>query len=1072
MTKDNLYTAIGKINDRYLKDVLKEESESFQNTHSYDLSVDCERTIVMDVVRKKKKRKNVFIIAAVLMLTAAAAAAVMAGIRNNNEEPDQDIAVKYFTQKEIELPEHLLKAENGFTTDSALYLQCFYEAERINSVFSILEENGSMNDLILNTEIYYLSDLMVSKDRIYTAERDKKGSMKIKVYDKSTGLVSAEKSPGNINLTGMHLNQNQELELFTEEYREDGILHTLHSRISTDTLEEKSVSDISEFIDSSLSVNHSAVVTDYGYYIISEKINSGEITAVYRFDNDDSLVYTYDDFGFTDKTVVSAFAMKNGNLCFASTDDYYSFDIDETDMLSGETVSYYHLTSDEKITSFKNITTEKYDFIYETEGGYYGFVADCELSESVYEKNKSGKTLEAAGPDNELIFFSQSDSTGYYVQILNEDGSLSESKYPLFSDDEITDLPRSSVCVSDNGTFYCIAVNEDEEMYHIVQTSTDGTTEKTEIEIPENFKGLRFGLVDPLIYLNGNFYTIVYYEDSNRICELSCEGKILSLSGEDDDVSYISDIVKTNDNRILVGYFEKGNISCIMNTSYYEPGKKVSEGKADLPPSIKLYSGFDDYIYLYSNLDGIYGYTVENSAVEIINWLDADWYGFNPESDINNVFFDRGGAVYNNLNGLVKYEPSDVSEEKTIISVAVDSDDITFKDAIVDFNRNNEDYRIKLINYKNFSGSSENGMLSHDTLTADIAAGKIPDLIITDNNGELQKYQAMGILDDLRPYIDRDSEISYEDYFANVFDSFSDGDKMYQLCVNFGISGIAGSKTVLGEERYWTRDEFLDFAEGKKDVFFNLSTDSLKDELISCSDFINFSNYTCTIDTLSFAGLLNFIKDQGLTEQEIAERYKENTDSCYARRFVDGSCLAENIEINGITDFDFFEKAYFEDGASFIGSPVKNNGAPLINAGMVIGITKKSQNHEIAWEFARRFIMDDYQNSFTMGQMSQTFPVKLSSFENLVSKAEKGKYSISTDFYDGRLRNTGALSKENAERLEGFLKSASGVSYADSRIKSIIYDETDRFLAEEQNAEETAENIKKKVKLYLDEIKK
>ena len=55
MTKDNLYTAIGKINDRYLKDVLKEESESFQNTHSSDLSVNCERTIVMDVVRKKKK---------------------------------------------------------------------------------------------------------------------------------------------------------------------------------------------------------------------------------------------------------------------------------------------------------------------------------------------------------------------------------------------------------------------------------------------------------------------------------------------------------------------------------------------------------------------------------------------------------------------------------------------------------------------------------------------------------------------------------------------------------------------------------------------------------------------------------------------------------------------------------------------------------------------------------------------------------------------------------------------------------------------------------------------------------
>lgn len=1072
MTKYDLYNAVGEIKEKYIKDVLQEESGSFDHTHLSEGSSDFERTIVMNVV-KKKKRIRIFAVAAILFLTAAAA--VIAGIlKNIKEEKKQDTVIRYFTPKEIELPEKLLSVDGGYVVGDEFYVVCYYDDDK-KATFTVIDTSAG-DETIVNTDTEVNAPIRsaFSEKCICIAERDQKNNfINLRAFDVNTGALLNERSVGNIIITGMYINNETSIiDLFSEEYQDDGVLHILHTKINADSLETESVSDLTKYIDSSLSVNHSVILGTNGFFVVSEKVITGEIKGIYSFDNDDNYLFGRDDFD-DNKLSAAAVMMKNGNISLISAENDHVYEIEETDMSSGEFAEYFRLETDEKVWSFKSINSEKYDLIYETETGYYGFIADTECSELIKEKGGSQDTLEASS-DDKLLFFGLDYDPGEYVQLMDENGRLSENKYRLFCDKEIKDMPKSEPYITDDGTFYCIAFDlyDADRAAYLVSTDTEGKTEKRRIESPDKYKGIKMRAFD-LAYANGSFYTIAAYESSNCVCEISPDGKILSVSDADEKVDYIEDIITTADGRIIVGYFGEGKsaVSDIMDMAYYEPGKKISENKASLPAATKIYNGFGKYNYVYANFDGLYGYTADNTIEEIADWIDSDILTYGNQNEFQYIFFDGNGSVYYNCNGLTKYEPCEKTESKTIITIASDCEDLSFKEDIKEFNKNNEDYRIKLINYKNFNSFSENGMLSSDSLSADLAAGIIPDIIITDSKGAMQFYQDTGILADMRPFIEKDTEISYDDYFENIFDAFSENGKMYQLCVNFTLSGLLGSGEILGEERYWTLDEFLDFAESHDEIFCNATSEQLKYELLSYTGFTDFRNHTCSFDSENFIRILNLIKTKGISEQEYKNRLENCSESYYLRRFVDKNCLVENIEINNITIFDVMEKAYFENGASFIGSPVENNGSAVINSGMIIGITKKSKNHDIAWEFVRSFIMDEYQEKIINSNIVTCFPVKYSAFEKIVAKAERGECSISADFYDGRFRNSGALSKDNAERLEGFIRNANKISRTDNQIKAIVFEETDLFLADGQTAWEAAENIQKKVSLYLKEIK-
>ena len=113
MTVENLYRAIGNMDDKYLEDLIKSETDIYNAAHSLDSSLYEERTIEVRVVKKKKRTISI-ILAAALLISSVAAAAVFMGTRKDKKEYTEKKLENYFREDDS------LKFSDGFSNFSTL----------------------------------------------------------------------------------------------------------------------------------------------------------------------------------------------------------------------------------------------------------------------------------------------------------------------------------------------------------------------------------------------------------------------------------------------------------------------------------------------------------------------------------------------------------------------------------------------------------------------------------------------------------------------------------------------------------------------------------------------------------------------------------------------------------------------------------------------------------------------------------------------------------------------------------------------------------------------------------------
>lgn len=113
MTVENLYRAIGNMDDKYLEDLIKSETDIYNAAHSLDSSMYEERTIEVRVVKKKKRTISI-ILAAALLIGSVAAAAVFMGTRKDKKEYTEKKIENYFREDDS------LKFSDGFSNFSTL----------------------------------------------------------------------------------------------------------------------------------------------------------------------------------------------------------------------------------------------------------------------------------------------------------------------------------------------------------------------------------------------------------------------------------------------------------------------------------------------------------------------------------------------------------------------------------------------------------------------------------------------------------------------------------------------------------------------------------------------------------------------------------------------------------------------------------------------------------------------------------------------------------------------------------------------------------------------------------------
>ena len=376
------------------------------------------------------------------------------------------------------------------------------------------------------------------------------------------------------------------------------------------------------------------------------------------------------------------------------------------------------------------------------------------------------------------------------------------------------------------------------------------------------------------------------------------------------------------------------------------------------------------------------------------------------------------------------------TDTRVVLTLAVPYFGSNISNVVNDFNRKNEDYKIKLVSY------------SHEEflrLNTEIIAGKGPDMM------DLSYYtynMTSGYFQDLLPYIDTDPELSREKFVPGLLDAQLTNGSLYELWPSFFLYTLTARTTDVGAESGWTVAEMRNLLESSGEERAPFEGWFTNSALLSWTlfaglhDFVNWETGTCSFDSEEFIALLELC-----SAVESLEGPQDGE--------IDNSRSRENVllilrQIGGVSSLSNIKKFYGNEEFTFIGFPTQNtNGAYFSPGGERLAILSYCEHKEAAWEFMRMFLLPKYQEELDGLSVLQFY------LEQCVQDAVDDT-EMSFDIAD-------------AEKLRNLIN-GTVVMQQDNSLRDIILEEADAFFAGDKTAAEAAAVIQNRATVYVGEI--
>ncbi len=1097
MNKEQLFEALEEVNEKYIyqagKNMYKENLTDI--SRFYEDHPQTEGAVKVKIVnnRKKIRPKTAFILAAVLIILSATAAVFFAMKKDKTEHKEykEKKITNYFRKDEqFSIPEKLLYTEEIAGYEDKFYMTAYIGQTESNyrvSLYNIkenkrydieLEENTSVIKCFTGNNNLWLS---VSKDEGMTCtllriNRDTlKTETSLKLQPQEYISELTEDSNGTVRITSYTLT--------------DGEISDVYFSVYDENLKEQKRENL---IDKTLIKDHLSrgfLTDDTGNHYMFYSDENDYITLC-KYSEDGRLLYTKEDIcSDMPGQFVCAFMSAAGNPTVASYDnDLYYFN--ETDPKTGETCQRYETDFDGQAESAALNT------------GYIQFIDD-----------KSNQNYDFVFADGSMI-------SGV---------SLSEDKIETIIDfSSMTELDDVSVysplsAAGENEILFSYTRNSDEEGLSLYITDTEG-----------NVKGKHYfgsqSYIDKIYACRGGAYLLLSsydstsFSESNRsryICRTDDQGNLISQAEINSDIDGIRDFIVTDDERIIIldyssnifilgkdaseisrieskdtaktveGVFSSQSEEYALIYDYSDSFeiRRINYENNSLEPVCSLEEkinkwihGNGEYELIFDPGDGLYGYDLRsNSTTELINWLDSDISTSISKiacanSDIvmySTYDIYKGYTEQLNIIHRVDDETLRSIQNRKLINVACTgyiSQGI--KAMVSDFNSSNDSCRIHLEDYTKYSSS-----VFCSRLDEDIVNGSIPDVVLSGDNFDINRYAMKGAFEDLNKYMETSPEINRQDYFENVLDAYSTAGKQYCIPLSFSLDCLAGKKSVLGDINKISFDEFFRLSE-QKDLFCrdDMPYEFFTDFFINSnlSEYVDFENKKCSFDNENFIKLLEIIKESGIDEETYNQKLREESaDNREALSIIENKSVFHPALFGNFSQFANTQQTYMEEEASFIGLPSgKNSGAVLIPV-CTAAVFSSSENKDDAWNFVKMLLTEEGQKAcVTSGTFNvyYDYALKKSVYDTEV-QAEKNKND--TVYVSDAHGNSIKLKKTDQktfDKIYSLITSASTTSSFDSRISEIISEQTDKYYSGAQSAEETAGAIQSKVTLYLKEI--
>ena len=594
--------------------------------------------------------------------------------------------------------------------------------------------------------------------------------------------------------------------------------------------------------------------------------------------------------------------------------------------------------------------------------------------------------------------------------------------------------------------------------------------------------------------------SLVLDKDGNFIVAGDHLLKAINMNGEtvwEANVDeYVDTVACTPDGRVFItmwngnsgeSAFEVDSVSHTLGEPIEVPGDVYT-----------FYAGGGDYPLYYTSGTVFYGLDpASGTSTRLFNWLDLD---INSDSLSSLSVLSSGEIVgvtsnYSNVSGTFNFEkfsvnkvPYDSVAHKEVITLGTQSLGYEYKTAIIDFNRKNDKYRIEVIDYSEYN-TEDDYSAGLTKMTTEIMAGNVPDIL--DLNGlPTTQLAAKGILEDLYPYIDSDSEFDRSDFFENVLAAFEHDGKLVSTVSGFSINTVLGASSLVGDTPGWT---YADFNSALAQMRENVPECDPFDEyttrdtmLTSClgldmANFVNWDTGEVNFETDEFVALLDFVSQ--FPESFDWENYDQSSQSTTEYRTSSGEQMLVAESIYSFDDI-FFASGYFGGQPyTYIGYPTSSGTGNTISVNSGFAMTSSCSNKDAAWQFLRTFFTEDYQRDlYSLPLSKNLFNEKLVEYMTVnYMKDANGNYRLDengekipvarlgTYGASGELQYFYALSHEQADKLVNLIETTTKTNDYNESINNIVKEQAAAYFSGQKSAQEVSKLVQSKANIYVNE---
>ncbi len=570
------------------------------------------------------------------------------------------------------------------------------------------------------------------------------------------------------------------------------------------------------------------------------------------------------------------------------------------------------------------------------------------------------------------------------------------------------------------------------------------------------------------------------------IVVLDAEGKLLAKI--DAGTDWINAMGIAADGTVLVTRSSGSGTECLEVDLANKSMGKSHAGVPNSYSSSSLISTPDGGL-LINDGSRLWKYDLATETTEeILTWTDCDING-NYVEMIQTLEDGRIAVLSRNwskntqeLAYLTKTEAAKVTQ-KEIITLATMWSSSDLQEAVVNFNKQSDTYKVRIDTY--FDDSTEWSETKYqDAVTAlnnAITSSNCPDIIDL-SNSNINNYVSKGLLRDLSSYLES-SSVKREDLMEAVLDAYTFEDTLVCIPTKFSIATIMGRTSQLGDRTSWTIKDVMEFSAQYPDAkLFNYSSKATM--LATClqyssESFIDYAAGKCNFESQDFLDILEFCNTFE------AETDWDREGESFPKQISEGKILLNQMYVSDMEEMQMYS-LMFNEPITFIGYPtVDGTNGNRINGQDCYAITTKSKNPDGAWAFIESMLQ--YEKPDEYGYYNG-FPVRKDILEEVFELAmkENGSYDENGNImldangepmiwpkttwgYDDWSAEIYAATPEQVQAVRDLIDSAVAGSNNDETILNIITEEAQGYFEGQKSAQDVASVIQSRVQTYISE---